>query len=66
VTEPDAVMARIGEGIALREHGERGAGFVRPVMGRNRRRERRPLHRCALEHSLANVQDDVHEELPGT
>jgi hypothetical protein len=29
VTEPDAVMARIGEGIALRERGEhRSAGSV--------------------------------------
>lgn len=65
MTEPDAVMARIGDGIALRERGERAAArdlFARvwsDIGGENGD----PFHRCALAHSMADVQDDVHEEL---
>lgn len=65
MTEPDAVMARIGVGIALRERGERVAArdlFAQvwsDIGGENGD----PFHRCALAHSMADVQDDVHEEL---
>jgi len=65
VTEPDAVMARIGEGIALRERGERGAArdLFAQVWSEIGGENGDPFHRCALAHSMADVQDDVHEEL---
>ncbi len=65
MTEPDAVMARIGEGIALRERGERGAArdLFAQVWSEIGGENGDPFHRCALAHSMADVQDDVHEEL---
>jgi hypothetical protein len=65
VTEPDAVMARIGEGIALRERGERVAArdLFAQVWSEIGGENGDPFHRCALAHSMADVQDDVHEEL---
>lgn len=65
MTEPDAVLTRIGEGIALRERGERAAArdlFVQ-VWSAIGGESGDPFHRCALAHSMADVQDDVHEEL---
>ncbi len=65
MTEPDAVMARIGEGIALRERGERAgardlfAGVWSDIGGE----DGDPFHRCALAHWMADVQDNVREEL---
>jgi len=65
MTEPDAVMARIGEGIALRECGERVAArdLFEQVWSEIGGENGDPFHRCALAHSMADVQDDVHEEL---
>jgi len=65
VTEPDAIMARIGEGIALRERGERGAArdLFAQVWSEIGGDNGDPLHRCALAHSMADVQHDMHEEL---
>ena len=65
MTEPDAVMARIGEGIALRERGERVAArdLFAQVWSEIGGENGDPFHRCALAHSMADVQDDVHEEL---
>lgn len=65
MAEPDAVMVRIGEGIALREQGEDVAARdlfaqVRAEFGGE---DGDPFHLCALAHSMADVQDDVHEEL---
>jgi len=58
-------MARIGEGIALRERGERGAArdLFAQVWSEIGGENGDPFHRCALAHSMADVQDDVHEEL---
>ncbi len=58
-------MARIGEGIALRERGERVAAreqFAR-VWSEIGGEDGDPFYRCALAHPMADVQDDVHEEL---
>lgn len=62
--EPDAIMTRIGEGIELSQRGERGAARdvfsqVWDEIGPNGD----ALHRCALAHSMADVQDDVRDEL---
>lgn len=65
LTEPDAVMSRIGEGIALRERGERAAAreLFAEVWSEIGGEQGDPFHRCALAHSMADVQDDVHDEL---
>ncbi len=65
MTEPDAVMARIGEGIALRERGERVAArdLFAQVWSEIGGEDGDPFHRWALAHSMADVQEDVHEEL---
>lgn len=57
-------MARIGEGMALAQRGERVAaralfGEVWADIGP----AGDPFHRCALAHAMADVQDDVTEEL---
>jgi len=65
VAEPDAVMVRIGEGIALCEQGERVAAraLFAQVWTEISGEDGDPFHVCALAHSMADVQDDVHEEL---
>lgn len=65
MTEPDAVMARIGEGIALRARGERVAAreLFAQVWSEIGGEAGDPFHCCALAHSMADVQDDLHEEL---
>ena len=60
----DPVMARIGEGMALGQRGERAA--AREVFDRIWREigeDGDAFHRCALAHSMADVQDDVGDEL---
>ncbi len=63
--EPDEAMARIGEGIALGQRGEREAArrLFAQVWSDIGAEEGDPFHRCALSHSMADVQDDVREEL---
>jgi hypothetical protein len=58
-------MTRIGEGIGLRDSGNRTAArqlFAQlwDQIGGDRGD---PLHRCALAHSMADVQEDVGDEL---
>ena len=61
---PDEVMIRIGHGIEL---GRRGEPAAARTLLTEPWEELGPdgdaFHRCALAHSLADVQDDVHEEL---
>lgn len=63
--ESDATMKRIGQGIELSQSGERDdarqlfAQVWSDIGGENGN----PFHRCALAHSMADVQDDVQEEL---
>ncbi|MGH3438826.1 MAG: hypothetical protein ACRDRN_20445 [Sciscionella sp.] len=64
MSEPDAVMTKIGEGIELGQAGEREAARklfaeVWNEIGTSGD----ALHRCALAHSMADVQDDVRDEL---
>lgn len=65
VAAPDAVIVRIGEGIALRERGERGAAqdLFAQVWTEIGGEDGDPFHVCALAHSMADVQADVDEEL---
>lgn len=64
MSEPEATMSRIGEAIGLNQRGdpataERLLAQVWSDIGGD---EGDPLHRCAVAHSMADVQDDVHEE----
>lgn len=65
VTEPDPLMARIGEGIALRDQGAHVAArdLFAQVWSDIGGERGDPFYRCALAHSMADVQDDVNEEL---
>ena len=65
VTEPDGIMARVGDGIAAGQRGERE--LARSILGelwvRVDQGEGDAFHRCAIAHSLADVQDDAEAEL---
>jgi tetratricopeptide (TPR) repeat protein len=65
VGESDATMIRIGRGIELSQRGEREAArkLFAQVWSDVGGDDGDPLHRCALAHAMADVQDDVHEEL---
>ena len=64
MTEPDSTMAAIQEGLRLHLGGDRPgarawfAGLWAEIGG-----DGDPLHRCALAHYMADVQDDPAEEL---
>lgn len=63
-SEPDSTMIRIGEGIELNHRGERTAARELFIQVWSEISESDDfLHRCALAHSMADVQDDVREEL---
>ncbi|NRQ33760.1 tetratricopeptide repeat protein [Nonomuraea sp. NN258] len=66
MTTPDPTMARIGQAVEL--HHQQG----RPEAARDLfaqiwddigGEQGDPLHVCVLAHSMADVQDDVHQEL---
>ncbi|MDG4801037.1 hypothetical protein [Micromonospora sp. WMMD980] len=65
-TIDDATLARINEGVQLHhQRGEREAArdlFTR-VWGEIGGERGDPLHVCVLAHAMADVQDDVREEL---
>lgn len=65
MTEPDATMTRIGQGIELSQRGDRDAAryLFEEVWNDVGGESGDPLHRCALAHSMADVQDDPREEL---
>lgn len=65
VADIDVVMKRVGEGIDLCQSGDHEAArCVFAELWDEIGGERGdPLHRCALAHSMADVQDDVHDEL---
>ncbi|MFF0312598.1 hypothetical protein ACFYSC_34655 [Streptosporangium sp. NPDC004379] len=64
MTGPDAMMARIGQGIELGNRGEREAArLLFSDLWEEIGVSGDPVHRCTLAHSMADVQDDVHEEL---
>lgn len=62
--EPDVIMESIGTGIGLAQRGDRAA--ARAVFADVWARigpEGDAFHRCALAHSMADVQDDAADEL---
>ena len=64
MTDIDPVLARIGEGIGLNQQGDRaGARTLFAEVWTEIGSDGDPLHRCALAHSMADVQDDPREEL---
>lgn len=63
--EPDEAMTRIGQGIELSQRGDRDAArrVFTDAWNDIGGESGDPLHRCALAHSMADVQNDLHEEL---
>ncbi|MEU7835357.1 hypothetical protein [Nonomuraea sp. NPDC049129] len=62
----DATMARIGQGVELHHHrGQRDAAreLFAQIWDDIGGEQGDPLHVCVLAHSMADVQDDVHQEL---
>jgi hypothetical protein len=66
VDESDPTMNRISEGIELTHRGERDAAcrLFAGVWGDIGGEGGDPLHRCALAHSMADLQEDVKEGTP--
>lgn len=64
MTEPDETMTRIGEGIALNQQGDRDqARQLFEELWERIGADGNSMHRCALAHSMADVQDDPADEL---
>ena len=63
--EVEPTMVRIGEGLKLSQRGERKAArrIFAEVWVDIGEESGDPLHRCALAHAMADVQDDASEEL---
>lgn len=63
--EVEPTMVRIGEGLELSQRGEREAArrIFAEVWVDIGEESGDPLHRCAVAHSMADVQDDPSEEL---
>ncbi|MFC4013325.1 hypothetical protein ACFOY2_39285 [Nonomuraea purpurea] len=62
----DPTMARIGQGVELHHHqGRREAArdLFAQIWDDIGGEQGEPLHVCVLAHSMADTQDDVHEEL---
>lgn len=60
----DDMMARIGEGMALCQQGDRAVARARfTELWAEIGPDGDALHRCALAHWMADAQDDPHEEL---
>jgi hypothetical protein len=64
LTRPDEIMTRIGAAMALGQQGDRiGARHAFEAIWADIGPAGDPLHRVALAHSMADVQDDVNEEI---
>lgn len=65
MADQDPVMKRVGEGIELGQSGDREAArrVFAEVWEEIGGEHGDPLHRCALAHSMADVQDDAPDEL---
>lgn len=62
----DRILARIGEGVRLHHHqGRRDAArnLFAQIWGDIGGEDGDPLYVCVLAHSMADVQDDVRDEL---
>lgn len=62
----DPTLVRIGQGVEL-HHGQGQREAARQVLAQIwdeiGREQGDPLHICVLAHAMADVQDDVHDEL---
>lgn len=65
MADPDLVMKAVGEGIKLSQSGDREAArrLFAEVWEQIGGERGDPFHRCALAHWMADVQDDVRDEL---
>lgn len=64
LVQPDEIMTRVGAAMALGHRGDRiGARHAFEAIWAAVGAEGDPLHRVAIAHSMADVQDDVEEEL---
>ena len=61
----DQTIIRIGQAVQLSHQGERGAARVlfAEIWDEIGGEQGDPLHICTLAHAMADVQDDVHQEL---
>jgi hypothetical protein len=62
----DATLTRIGQGVELHHHrGRREAArdLFERIWDEIGGEQGDPLHVCVLAHAMADVQDDVHQEL---
>lgn len=61
----DPTIIRIGEAVQLHQQGEREAArlLFAEIWDEIGGEQGDPLHRCTLAHAMADVQDDVHQEL---
>ncbi|MBE1593846.1 tetratricopeptide repeat protein [Nonomuraea angiospora] len=62
----DPTMTRIGQGVELNHHQgqpEAARDLFAQIWDDIGGEQGDPLHVCVLAHSMADVQDDVHEEL---
>ena len=62
---PDTTMAEVGRGMALSQAGERDAArrVLEALWEDIGGEDGDPLHRCAIAHAMADVQDDPADEL---
>lgn len=64
MTQPDEMMTQIGHGIELNQRGDPAqARRLFAELWKQIGPQGDAFHRCALAHSMADVQDDPHEEL---
>ncbi|PRZ42209.1 tetratricopeptide repeat protein [Antricoccus suffuscus] len=62
--EPELIMARLAEGVDLAHQGDRGAARQRLAeLWTEVGEDGDALHRCAIAHSMADLQDDPKDEL---
>jgi len=63
ITEP--TLVRIGEAVQVGHRGDRAAArrLFEEIWTEIGGEQGDPLHVCTLAHSMADMQDDVHEEL---
>ncbi len=64
MTEPDPIMQRFGEGLAASQRGDRDlARRTFTALWAEVGDDGDPLHRCAIAHAMADVQDVLEDEL---
>jgi hypothetical protein len=64
MTEPDAVMTRIGRAVELGQHGDREAARrLLTALDEGIGPDGDPLYRVAVAHAMADLQDDPRDEL---